>query len=376
MKIYARHALLPDGWHSDCVITIEDGRIAAIVPGHTGDVCANVLTPGLLDKHQHGAYGFDAAQPDEEGCVRWLRALAQSGVTAILYSLGTDPAEETRRALTFVREAMQAQQAGRLLGARILGVHLEGPFINPARKGAMVEKYIQPPSVQAFEELVGEAADIVKAVTLAPEMTGADALIRHLVSRGIRVQAGHSDADAAQAQHAFDAGVTGTTHTFNAMPPISARCPGLSVQAQLDERVYCEAICDLVHVDARMIRLLLRMKGASKTALISDSVATAGLPDGRYKAGNQTVIVREKRNYTETGGIAGGYAQLDTGVRTLISLGVSAADAFAMASAVPAAYLGLEKELGCIAPGARACLAAWDAQTHPVFSICDGGMIS
>ena len=376
MKIFAKRALLPDGWLRQCVVTVEGGRIVSLAPGLQGDVNADVLTPGLLDKHQHGAYGFDAAQPNEEACGRWLRALARRGVTAILYTIGTGPAEATRKALAFARQVMQAQKNGALPGARILGAHLEGPFINPARQGAMAEEYIQAPGIEAFNDLAGESADIVRAVTLAPEMPGADALIRHLVSRGIRVQAGHSDADAAQARSAFESGVTGTTHTFNAMPPVSARCPGLSVEALLNRRVYCEAICDLVHVDARMLQLLLRMKGVDRIALISDSVATAGLPDGRYEAGNHPVIVRGGRNFTESGGLAGGHLQLDAGVRNLVGLGVPRADAFAAASATPAASLGLQKELGRIAPGARACLAAWDEQLHPVFSICDGEMVS
>ncbi|MEG2316882.1 MAG: N-acetylglucosamine-6-phosphate deacetylase [Clostridia bacterium] len=375
MKIIAKRALLPEGWMQSCAVEVEGGRIVSIQSGSKGDLYADILTPGLLDKHQHGALGFDAAHPTWDACERWLRMLAQHGVTALLYTIGTGPVEVTRQALAFARQAMDAQRHGKLRGARILGAHLEGPFINPARKGAMAQAFIQPPSISTFEALTGENANIVRAVTLAPEMPRAEALTAYLIARGICVQVGHSDANVAQARTSFDLGATGVTHMFNAMSPISARVPGLPVEALLDERVYCEVVCDLIHVDARMLALLLRLKGPHRTVMISDSVATAGLPDGHYDAGNHPVVVRERRNYSESGSISGGYEQLDFGVRNVIRLGVPEAEAFAMASATPAAYLGLSGELGWIASGARACLTAWNDSHQPVWALCDGVMI-
>ena len=155
---------------------------------------------------------------------------------------------------------------------------------------------------------------------------------------------------------------------------MNQREPGVLGAALLDDRVTCEAICDFVHVSPEMLRILIALKGTGRVAVISDSVTTAGLPDGVYWGGNHSVVVKNGLNYTESGGIAGGAKQADTGVYNLIGLGCDPAEAFRMASAVPADYLGVEG-LGHIRPGARACLAAWTDDFRPAFSIVDGALV-
>ena len=369
MRIYAKKALIGGAWVNDCVVTVEGTAIVCVQPGTDGDVTAEWLTPGLLDKHQHGGDGFDCAQPTPEGCEKWLTYLARHGVTNVLYTLSTGPVERTRAAMAFVRQVMDAQKRGELPGARVMGVHMEGPFINPVRKGAMNPNYILAPTMAHFEALTGENADIVRLITIAPELPGALELARQLTGRGIRVQAGHTDVDYAGMCVAADAGYTGLTHTFNAMAGIGHRAPGPVIAGLEDRRLYLEAICDFVHLAPEIVRLLFKVKGADGIAMVSDSVTTAGLPDGEYFGGNHRVIVRGGRNYTPEGGIAGSYRQLDTGVANVVSLGLGLETAIRAASLTPARQLGLTQTLGDIAPGKAACLAAWNDRGQCAFSV-------
>ena len=375
MKIFARRLLTDEGFLTDQVVTVEKDRVAAIAPGTMEEtsLVADILTPGLLDKHEHGAMGFDATHPDEEKCRAWLKMLAEHGVTNVLYTLGSGPIEVTANAVRFAARVMEEQKSGGFPGARVEGVHLEGPFLNPVRKGAMNEKNFLPPTMENFLALCGGHEEIVRAITIAPEMEGAIALGKQLEGMGIRVQAGHTDATCAQAQAAFEAGAfTGVTHFYNAARPLNQREPGVLGAALLDDRVTCEAICDFVHVAPEMLRVLIGLKGTRRVAVISDSVSTAGLPDGVYYGGNHSVVVKGGLNFTESGGIAGGAKQADTGVKNLVSLGYDPAEVFRMASTVPAEYLGIEG-LGHVRVGARACLAAWDEDFRPAFAIVDGG---
>ena len=369
MKIYAKKALMDGAWVENRVVEVKHDEIVRVLPGTEGDVDAEYLTPGLLDKHQHGANGFDCAQPDEEKCRKWLEGLARHGVTNVLYTISTGPVERTRKAMAFARRVMQAQAQGEMPGARVMGVHLEGPFINPVRKGAMNGDYIIEPTMAHFEALTGEDADIVRAMTMAPEMPGALELARELSARGVRLQAGHTDVDCEGMRRAADAGFTGLTHTFNAMPGIGHRAPGPVIAGMQDERLYLEAICDFVHLSPEIVRLLWTVKGPRGITMVSDSVTTAGLPDGEYFGGNHRVIVRNQRNFTTSGGIAGGYRQLDAGVENVVSLGYDLREAIEAARTTPARFLGLSDRLGDIAPGKAACLAAWNEKGQCAFSV-------
>lgn len=362
MKIYARKALLNGQWAQDVVVEVENGRIAAVGHGEQGDVTAEYLTPGLFDKHHHGGIGFDATAPDPALAGPWLEMLLSHGVTNILYTLGTGPVEKTRRAVAFCAWIMEEQRQGRLPGARVMGVHLEGPFINPLRKGAMNEKYILAPSVENFEALAGEHQDIIRAITMAPEMPGAFETAEELTRRGVRVQAGHTDATYEIMAEAVKHGFVGLTHTFNAMPAINHRNPGPVVYGMLHDDLCLEAICDFVHLSEPVIRMLFNARGPQGVAMISDSVTTAGLPDGEYEGGNHYVRVENGRNFTRSGGIAGSWCQVDTGVTNLVGAGMPLADVIRSAALTPAQYLGMTDILGDIAPGKLACLASWDEQ--------------
>ena len=362
MNIYAKKALISGQWQDNCVVSVENGVITAVAPGTRGDLTADFLTPGLFDKHHHGGIGFDATAPDPALCGPWLQMLLRHGVTNILFTLGTGPIEKTRKAVAYAAWIMAEQAQGRLPGARVMGVHLEGPFINPTRKGAMNESYILPPTMENFLALAGDHADIIRAITMAPEMPGAMELASQLKAMGVRVQAGHTDADYATMAQAATSGFVGLTHTFNAMPAIGHRSPGPITYGLLHDDLCLEAICDLVHLDAPAIELLFKCRGPQGVAMISDSVTTAGLPDGEYVGGNHYVRVENGRNFTRSGGIAGSWCQVDTGITNMVKLGMPLETAIQSAAHTPAVYLGMDDVLGDIVPGKLACLSAWDEQ--------------
>jgi len=359
MRIHAQRALIHGCWMENRVISVEDGIIRSVAEGTSGDLSAPRVTPGLFDKHVHGGFGFDYSVPDEKMCRLWLEKLLAHGVTNILYTLASCGVERSRSTFAFVAEMMRLQREEKIPGARIMGIHMEGPMLSLSRKGAMNAANIMPASSENFELLTDGHADIVRAITLAPDIPGALELAKELTARGIRVQAGHTAADYACMERAQAAGYTGLTHTFNAMPGIAHRDPGPVVYGMVNDGICLEAICDFVHLDPPVVKLLFKVKGADGIAMISDSTPSSGMPDGEYIVAGKRTLVRNSRCVTPDGGIDGSWSQLDLGVANVISLGFPAEDAIRAASATPARYLGLDNELGDIAPGMRACLAGW-----------------
>lgn len=356
MKIFAKKALIGNEWKENQVVEVENGFIQSVSDGASGDLTAEILTPGLFDKHHHGSMGFECNDPDILLADEWLGTLLAHGVTNVLYTTSSTTVEKTRKAIAFAAKLMKMQESGELGGACIMGVHMEGPFLNPVRKGAMNAKCILPPAIESFEAMTGEYADVVRAITIAPEVPGAYPLAEALAARGVRVQAGHTDADYAAMEESVYHSFSGLTHTYNAMPGIHHRDPGPVVFGMIHDEMCLEAICDFVHLAAPVVKMFFRTKGPQGIAMISDAVSVAGLPDGVYG----DTIVRDGRALTPSGGISGSCRQLDTGVANVVSLGIPMEDAIRAASTTPAEYLGYGEELGSIAPGKRACLTAWN----------------
>lgn len=355
MKIFTKRLLTGRTFLTDKIVTVENGRITAITGGGPADFAVDVLTPGLVDLHCHGGQGFDPEQvahplPD------FLAAMLRCGVTEVLLTLGAESLPVMRRALGVVKDAMQKQAAGQLPGTRIIGVHLEGPFLSPVRPGAMPPAALRIPSSAAYRELTQGYEDIIRQITLAPELPQAITLGQSQAVHGVRVQAGHTDADFSTARRAFDAGFTGLCHTFNACRPLHHRDPGVVAAALLDDRVTTECICDLVHLHPGTLQLIYKIKGADRMIAVSDSVATHGLCDGRYTFNGQGYIVQNGVSRCVDGTLDGGGVYLDGAVRNLQSVGIPAAEACRMASTLPAACLGLRREL---TPGCLADCVAW-----------------
>lgn len=370
MRIYAKRLLSPQGFLDNQTVTVEDGVIAAISPAASeeADLYADILTPGLIDLHVHGGEGFNARDFTLETIEPFLNAMLADGVTDFLMTISTGFKDTMRHGLEVTRQAMQMQREGKIGGARILGAHLEGPFLSQTRPGAMQWDAIVPPSVAAYEELFSGYEDVIRKISLAPEEPGADELIAYLQGKGVIVQAGHTNATFEEAQHAFSLGVHSLCHTFNACRPIHHRSPGVVTAALVNPDVYCEAICDLEHLHGGTIQLIYGMKGPQRMILISDSVATHGMPDGEYFMEGYHIVVKDGVSHTAEGALDGGGVYLGGAVRNVQGLGISAEDAVTMASLTPAARMGLA-DLGTIEPGKRAHLTAWTEDWHPAFSI-------
>lgn len=361
MKIHAKRALIHGKWQENRVVEICGERIASVGCGTSGDISVEFLTPGLFDKHHHGGVGFDCAAPEKEACAVWLKHLLSHGITDVLFTIATGPVEVTRKAVAFAAEVMDRQANGELPGACVRGVHLEGPFINPKRRGAMAGEYVLAPTEGNFQALVGEHEKIIRAITVAPEMPGACELAERLASRGIHVQAGHTDADYAGMKRAAEHGFSGITHMFNAMADIEHRKPGPAAFGMLDDRICVEAICDFVHLAEPVVRLIFKAKGAAGIAMVSDCGMVSGMPEGEYTQNNHYILVKDNRCYSASGGISGSYVFLDSGVRCVAGAGIPMEDAFTAASATPARCLGFSKTLGDLVPGMAASLAGWDS---------------
>lgn len=369
MKIRARSLMLPGAFVPDQTVTIEQGRIASVGPWQEdADHTVDYLTPGLIDLHCHGGEGFNARDFGIDKIRPFLDRMLRAGVTDFLMTISTGRRETMRHGLEVTRQAMRMQAEGQLGGARVLGAHLEGPFLSLSSPGAMQKSAIIPPSIEAFLDFFGGYEDVIREVSLAPEEPGADALIAHLLHRGIQVQAGHTYATYDEALRGFACGVGSLCHSFNACRPIHHREPGIVAAAMENPEIYMEAICDLKHLHPATIRLIYRMKGPDRMMLISDSTVTHGLPDGEYFAEGYDILVKDGVSRTRNGALDGGGAYLDEAVQNVSANGIPLLDAFTMASQTCARRMRLNA-LGEIRPGFTAHLTGWNADLRPMLAV-------
>ncbi|HVB58709.1 MAG TPA: N-acetylglucosamine-6-phosphate deacetylase [Candidatus Acidoferrales bacterium] len=368
--IYARRILTPHEEISDGVIIVEGGRIAGVghrdemsVPVGATDYLAAGLTvvPGFVDLHIHGAGGHDVMEASTRALDRITATVAQHGTTSLAATTVSAPVEETCRSLEgiarYIRNHEAPEQNGRL-EAEILGIHLEGPFLNPSRRGVHPAGAIAKPSVEILEKFLKAADGLVKILTLAPELPGAIELIESALAAGLVVGMGHTDADYDQAMAAIRAGARHTVHTYNAMRPFSHRDPGILGAIMTDPEVTAEVIADGVHVAGPAIQVLIGTKGFDTVLLVSDGTAATGMRDGNYRLGNFEVSVRDGVCRNAEGKLAGSTLTLDRAVRTVVALGVPLMEAVRMATLLPARRLGVAGKKGVIAEGADADLVA------------------
>jgi N-acetylglucosamine-6-phosphate deacetylase len=333
-------AALVDGLLVPGDVEIADGRIAAY--GLASSNGRGIAAPGFVDLQVNGFGGVDFLDADSEGYARAGDALLETGVTAYLPTLITAPEERLVAALAEIPENGS--------GPRILGAHLEGPFLSPRRLGTHPPSARRDPDPALLERLL--AAGPVRLVTLAPELPRALDLVGALVARGITVSAGHSDATAEQANTAFDRGVLTVTHLFNAMRPFTHRDPGVAGVALARPDVVVQIILDGAHLAPDTVRLVWRA-AAGRLALVTDAVAGAGVSgDGSYRLGDVAVEVRDGVVRRDDGVLAGSVLTMIEAVRNLHALGIPLEDALDAATSVPARVIGAET--GRIAIGAAA----------------------
>jgi len=346
-------------WQRDTAVMVRDGRIVGLAsPGEIPSgwaqsrVPAGVfVTAGFIDLQVNGGGGVLLNdQPTADGMRAIARAHRRYGTTACLPTLITDTREQMRSAIASARSVAGSDG--------VLGLHLEGPFISPQRPGVHRPDRIVQPRAGDLEQLCELAGAGRSLVTLAPECVPAG-FVMTLASAGVRVSIGHSEASAAIVAQAVAEGATGVTHLFNAMPPFSARDPGIVGTALSEPRLTAGLIVDGIHVDPVSVRTAFAAKGADRIALVTDAMPTVGTSLDRFNLVGRAIKLVNGRLTTEEGTLAGAHLDMASAVRNAVRFAkVPLEDALRAASLTPAQFLGIENERGAIVPGARADLVA------------------
>lgn len=347
-----------DGRFQQGDLLVQDGKIQsfgtlAVSDAQQVDLDGKLLIPGFMDIHTHGGDGVDVNGADKAGFCRIGRFFAAHGVTGWLCSILTDTEAQTLQSIAQARAAM-ADPAG---GARLLGIHLEGPFLSTQYKGAMPEHLLRTGDPALFYKYQQAAQGTIRYMTVSPEVEGVVEMIAALRDQ-VAIAIGHSGADYETACAAIDAGARACTHTFNAMGLFHQHRPGI-MGAVLERDVYCEAICDGRHLHPGSVRMLLACKGYDRVVAITDSIQAAGLPDGHYKLGvNDVVVVDGDAKLADTGVRAGSTLTMDQALKNLVRFtGQPVERILPLLTLQPAKVIGMDHAKGSIAPGKDGDLA-------------------
>jgi N-acetylglucosamine-6-phosphate deacetylase len=369
--IHADRAFTPFEEISDAVVVIQGSKIAAVgtrgkvdLPRSAREINAagRIVVPGFVDVHIHGAGGRDVMEGTRESLEIITATVAARGTTSLVATTVTASEKETLDSVAGIAHFIlnTSQYPTRELSAEILGIHLEGPFISPARRGVHPAKWIVPPSLELLAQLLREARGTAQILTLAPELPGALELIAAARQAGLVVSLGHTDATYEQAQAAIEAGASHAAHVFNAMRPFSHRGTGVIGAVLTSPKVSAELIADGVHVDEAAMRMLIDLKTPERVILVSDGMSATGMPDGKYQLGMFEVKVSAGVARNAEGKLAGSTLTLDRALRNMVALGVPLSSALCMVSANPARQVGLGARKGVLAPGADADLVFLD----------------
>ena len=372
--------IFPDGIRDGLEVVVEQGKIAAICERSLAhreheviDLNGNYLAPGFIDLHVHGALGRDTMEASAEAFRSICDFHASGGTTSLLLTTATAPLNEIVKVLQAVRDFRSAISP-------IAGVHVEGPFISKAKAGAQRAEFIQDPSPVAVRQLL-EHADVLKRVTIAPELPGALEAIEVFHAHGISVSGGHSDAWDEDARAAFDRGMRSVTHTFNCMSSARRRgiyrVAGLLEFALSEPDISCELIADGHHVSPTLMKMLYRAKGPNGICLVTDATAGAGLPEGSLFAlfGKDCIVENGVCLLADRSALAGSAARMIDLVRAMVRVvNVPLNEAIAMATENPARVIGLETK-GRLIVGADADLVVLSPQLDVVRTFCCGEQI-
>lgn len=364
-------------------VTVDDaGDIAEVgarwtAPTRSGDIDAAglLVLPGFVDLHVHGGGGADFMHGTAEAARQVARTHARFGTTSLLATTLTASREDTDRAVSAVREVIEAgPDEGE---ARILGIHLEGPYICAARRGAQPLAFVRPPDADELAHWIALSSGAIQQITLAPELAGAEAVIKLARANGIIVSIGHTDAKAADVLAAIGWGATQATHTFNAMRGLHHREPGTVGAVLAWPEIVCEVIADGVHLDPLIVKLIVAAKGASGAVLITDAIEGAAMPDGEYALGGQTLFVRDGTAAFADGTLAGSVLTMNRAfVNVMGFAGVGACEAARLSSGNAVRQLSVSGRRGEIAPGLAADLVVLHPETGAVAWTLVGGRVA
>ncbi len=380
MLLRGARMVLPGGVIEGKSLLVERDRIARIGDDGKSARAARTLSldgltllPGFVDVHIHGAVGVDAMEATDEDLSRVAGFLARSGVTAWLPTLVPAQDRDYRRAVEAIEGLMREQDA-RPAAARAIGVHYEGPFVSQHQCGALrsqfFRSYTKPSDLDRLA--TPKINNVVRMMTLAPEIDGGIELVRELKKRGWILAIGHTRAGIEVLDQAFAAGARHMTHFMNAMAPFHHRAPGPVGWGLSKDHLTCDVIADGVHLDPFVLRLLLRIRGADRLSLISDSIAAAGQGDGAYTIWEETIEVKNGRTRNARGSLAGSVITMLDAARMMFSLGASEVEVARMAATNPARLLGIEGDSGSIEEGKRADLVALDGAGNVQLTMVGG----
>ena len=366
------NAVLPDGEAKGASVVVSDGKIAAIESGDVSgfeviDLSGAKLLPGFIDVHIHGSAGIDVMDATPEQLSEVGVFLASQGVTGWVPTFVPAAHEVYASAVQAIAKAAEHSS-----GARVLGVHYEGPFVNSAQCGALHTEYFKTYSGPGDLESLPVPDGLVRMTTLAPEIDGGVELVRELKSRGWVISIGHTRASLEVLDRALEAGARHMTHFMNAMAPLHHRAPGPIAWGLSHDDVTCDVIADGIHLDPFMLRLLLKVKSERGISLISDAISAAGRGDGDYKIWGETISVKDRRTSNAAGSIAGSVITMLDAVRLMLSLDVSYVQLAQLAASNPTRLLGLDHLCGSIEVGKTADLVALGENGNVLLTLIGG----
>ncbi|MBR5900567.1 MAG: N-acetylglucosamine-6-phosphate deacetylase [Clostridia bacterium] len=332
-----------------------------------------VVLPGFIDEHIHGAMGSDAMDGTTRDISIIANAVASEGTTAFCPTTMTQSPKNISTALSAIKEYRDANPED---GAEVLGVHLEGPFISVKHIGAQPLEYVAKSEKEVFDKYYEASGNSIRIVSLSPESEGATELISHLKDLGVIASAGHTDAGYADIERAISYGLSNVTHTYNAQKALHHRDVGVVGSALLFDQLNCEAICDLIHLSAPAIKLLIKNKPHDKFTLVTDSMRAKHLPDGLSELGGQEVIVKNGEARLANGALAGSTLKMNVAIKNLVlSCDVPFTDAVDFATINPAKNLKIDDKQGSIKVGKRADFAVLDGEFNVLTTIRNGKVI-
>ena len=379
MKTYVLNAnlIIPNQIIKGQNVVIENGKIIEITSstlktelgGAQIQAKGNFLCPGFIDIHFHGALGKDTMDAEMASLQVLSNYCAQHGVTSFYPTTWAARPEDIMLAISSVKENQT-----RLTGAQVLGMHLEGPYLNAKFKGAQLQSMIRNPIKKEYYEWFDSG--VVKLITCAPEIADGMEFVQEAVKKGIRISIGHSGATYDQVIEAADRGASQATHLFNGMQGMHHRDPGTAGGILDEDRIYAQVICDGVHVHPAMVRFAVRIKSISKIILITDLIRGAGLADGDYEHKGQKISVRNGIAYAPEGGLSGSTLSMDMAIRNAMQFtGKSISEIIAMATLTPATSMGISNMKGLVKVGYDADLVLMNKDWSVERTIVNGKIV-